>query len=154
MKRTSFAAMHCSIARTLEVIGEWWTLLILRDAFLGVRRFDDFQRDLGIARNILTDRLNSLVEHGILRRDRYQEHPPRDEYRLTEKGLDLYPVLISLMGWGDRWTAGEAGPPIVLEHRGCGHEGMPVMVCPHCRDEVTARTLRAHPGPGAGGAAG
>jgi DNA-binding HxlR family transcriptional regulator len=145
MKRTSFADMHCSIARTLEVIGEWWTLLILRDAFFGVRRFDDFQRDLGIARNILTDRLNTLVDHGILERCRYQEHPARDEYHLTEKGLDLHPVLLSLLGWGDRWTAGAEGPPLLLEHENCGREVMPIMVCPHCREQVDAGTVRFHP---------
>lgn len=141
--------MHCSVARTLEVIGEWWTLLILRDAFLGIRRFDDFQRRLGIARNILTDRLQTLVEHGILERQRYQERPERFEYHLTDKGLDLHPVIVSLLRWGDRWTAGEEGPPLVLEHRSCGHEVMPIMVCPHCREEVNAGTMRTHPGPGA-----
>jgi DNA-binding HxlR family transcriptional regulator len=149
MKRTSFADMNCSVARTLEVIGEWWTLLILRDAFLGVRRFDDFQHDLGIARNVLTDRLNTLVDHGVLERHRYQEHPDRFEYRLTDKGLDLHPVLFSLLRWGDRWTGGEEGPPLVLEHRSCGHEITPIMVCPHCREEVNARTIRAYAGPGA-----
>lgn len=149
MKRSSFANMNCSVARTLEVIGEWWTLLILRDACLGVRRFDDFQRDLGIARNILTDRLNTLVGHGVLERRRYQEHPDRFEYRLTDKGRDLVPVLVSLVRWGDRWTAGEAGPPLLLEHRACGHDVTPVLVCPHCREEVTAQTMRPHPGPGA-----
>ena len=141
--------MNCSVARTLEVIGEWWTLLILRDAFLGVRRFDDFQSRLGIARNILTDRLQTLVEHGILERQLYQERPERFEYRLTEKGLDLHPVILSLLRWGDRWTAGEAGPPLVLEHQSCGREITPILVCPHCGEEVTAGTIHAHPGPGA-----
>jgi DNA-binding HxlR family transcriptional regulator len=149
MKRTSFAGMTCSIARTLEVIGEWWTLLILRDAFRGVRRFDDFQRDLGIARNILSDRLNTLVEHGILTRLQYQEHPARYEYGLTEKGRDLYPVIIGLLRWGDRWTAGAEGPPLVLEHQSCGQQVMPILVCPACREEVTAQTLHPRPGPGA-----
>jgi DNA-binding HxlR family transcriptional regulator len=149
MKRTSFAGMHCSVARTLEIIGEWWTLLILRDAFLGVRRFDDFQSRLGIARNVLTDRLNTLVEHGILERRRYQERPERFEYGLTEKGRDLHPVLVSLLRWGDRWTAGEAGPPLLLEHRSCGQDMTPVLVCPHCKEEITAASVRAHPGPGA-----
>src|SRR5437868_2735664 len=126
MKRTSFAGMACSIARTLEVIGEWWTLLILRDAFLGVRRFDDFQSSLGIARNILTDRLATLVRHGILTRERYQERPARYEYRLTEKGFDLYPIIVGLLRWGDRWTAGAEGPPLVLEHQGCGLQVVPI----------------------------
>jgi DNA-binding HxlR family transcriptional regulator len=149
MKRTSFADMNCSVARTLEIIGEWWTLLILRDAFLGVRRFDDFQSRLGIARNVLTDRLNTLVEHGILERRQYQDRPERFEYRLTEKGLDLHPVLFSLLRWGDRWTAGEAGPPLALEHRSCGHDITPIMTCPVCGEEIKAQTIRAHPGPGA-----
>jgi DNA-binding HxlR family transcriptional regulator len=149
MKRTSFAGMNCSIARTLEIVGEWWTLLILRDAFLGMRRFEDFQHDLGIARNVLTDRLQTLVEHGIFERHRYQEHPERFEYRLTEKGRDLLPVLLSLLRWGDRWTAGEAGPPLVLEHLRCGHQVSPVLTCPECREEVHARSIVARPGPGA-----
>ena len=156
MKRTSFADMDCSIARTLEIIGEWWTLLILRDAFLGIRRFDDFQSRLGTARNVLTERLNTLVEHGILERQKYQERPERFEYRLTEKGRDLHPVMLSLLRWGNRWTVGEVGPWMVLEHTTCGYEITPILVCPHCQEEVTTATIRAHPGPGAvatGGAA-
>lgn len=142
MRRTSFAQFDCSIAQALEIVGDWWTLLILRDAFQGVRRFEEFQRDLGIARNVLTDRLNRLVEHGILERRPYQTQPPRSEYRLTEKGLDLYPVLISLMQWGDRWATGDSGPPVVLTHKGCDHEGMPVMSCQHCGVAVGARDMR------------
>lgn len=142
MRRTSFAAMPCSIARTLEVVGEWWSLLVLRDAFKGVRRFDDFQRSLGIARNILTDRLQTLVEQGVLERRRYQERPPRFEYRLTDKGRDLYPVMVALMQWGDRWAADEMGPPMVLTHKACDHDGLPVMVCEHCREQVDARAMR------------
>src|SRR3954470_9045942 len=105
---------HCSIARALEVLGDRWTLLVIRDAFMGVRRFDDFQRDLGVARNVLTDRLTRLVEDGILEKRRYQERPERFEYRLTEKGLDLWPVLVSLMKWGDRHAPAEAGPPTLV----------------------------------------
>jgi DNA-binding HxlR family transcriptional regulator len=101
VRRTSFSEMPCSIARTLEVVGEWWTLLIVRDAFLGVTRFDDWQARLGIARNVLTARLDRLVHHGILERRRYQERPPRDEYVLTDKGRDLGPVLGALRVWGD-----------------------------------------------------
>ena len=142
MRRTSFATLDCSIAQTLEVVGEWWTLLILRDAFQGVRRFEAFQRDLGIARNVLSDRLNRLVDNGILERRPYQSQPPRSEYRLTSKGLDLYPVLISLMRWGDRWAAGPAGPPVSLSHKECGHEGLPVLSCRHCGAEVGARDMR------------
>src|SRR5512140_1885367 len=109
MRRTSFADMNCSVARTLEVIGEWWSMLVVREAFNGVRRFDDFQARLGIARNVLATRLQSLVEHGILDRRLYQERPERYEYRLTEKGRELYPVLISMMRWGDRWECPEGG---------------------------------------------
>src|SRR5437588_10055882 len=103
--------MRCSVARTLGLVGEWWTLLVLRDSFRGVRRFDDFQRNLGIARNVLADRLATLVEAGILERRRYQERPERFEYRLTDKGRDLYPVIVTLMQWGDRWAADPSGPP-------------------------------------------
>lgn len=145
MKRTSFAAMPCSVARTLEVVGEWWSLLVLRDAFKGVRRFDDFQRSLGIARNILADRLAGLVEHGVLERRMYQERPERYEYRLTAKGLDLYPVIVGLLRWGDRWAADEMGPPLVLTHKACAHEGVPVLVCPGCGEEVDAHAMRWRP---------
>src|SRR5512140_1508372 len=121
MRRTSFAEMNCSVARTLEVIGEWWSMLVVREAFNGVRRFDDFQAHLGIARNVLATRLQSLVEHGILERRLYQDRPERYEYRLTEKGRDLYPVLITMMRWGDKWEAGAEGPPVRLTHEPCGH---------------------------------
>jgi DNA-binding HxlR family transcriptional regulator len=142
MKRTSFAGMDCSVARSLDVVGEWWSLLVLRDAFTGVRRFEDFQRSLGIARNILADRLQTLVDYGVLERRLYQERPERFEYRLTEKGLDLYPVLISLMRWGDRWATDGAGPPMVLTHKACGHDVMPVLVCPQCGEDVQAWAMR------------
>src|SRR5436309_13673527 len=106
----------CSIARSLELIGERWTILIIRDAFLGVRRFDDLQRSLGVARNVLQNRLERLVEHGILERVRYQARPERYEYRLTEKGIVLWPVPVSLMSWGGRDEAADA-PAIILRHR-------------------------------------
>lgn len=136
MKRTSFQKMNCSIARALEVVGEWWALLIVRDAFTGVRRFDDFQRNLGVARNVLAARLKRLVKQGVLERHRYSESPPRFEYRLTEKGLDLYPVIVSLLAWGDRWACGAKGPPVVL----CDREtGMPIDV--QLVDHGTGRRL-------------
>jgi DNA-binding HxlR family transcriptional regulator len=153
MKRTSFADMDCSIARTLEVIGEWWTMLILREAFNGVRRFDGFQARLGIARNVLATRLQRLVDSGILERRRYQERPERFEYRLTDKGRDLYPVLMSLMHWGDRWAVGEDGPPVRLTHK-CGHAPGPILACQHCGEEMSPRdvTVRRRDGtPGIGG---
>src|SRR5215207_10126911 len=115
MRGISFGDMACSVARTLDVVGERWTLLILRDAFNGVRRFEDFQQSLGIARNILTDRLQTLAAQGVLERRRYQEHPERFEYRLTDKGRDLFPVLVALLHWGDAWYAPD-GPPRVLLH--------------------------------------
>src|SRR5688500_13683640 len=110
MRRTSFESMNCSIARSLEIVGDWWTLLVVRDALLGIRRFEHFQARLGIARNILTARLKGLVDRGILERHAYQERPRRFEYRLTKKGLDLFPVIIALKEWGDRWES-ERGPP-------------------------------------------
>jgi DNA-binding HxlR family transcriptional regulator len=153
MKRTSFAGMNCSIARTLEIVGEWWTLLILRDASRGITRFDDLQASLGIARNVLASRLGTLVELGILEKRRYQQRPDRYEYRLTERGLDLVPVLVSLLRWGDRWAAPGA-PPVVLVHDACGHDAKPVLTCSHCDAPITPGSLRAERGPGAEPAAG
>lgn len=144
MSRSAFAEMDCSIARTLDVVGERWSLLILRDAFYGVRRFDDFRRDLGIARNVLTDRLGKLVDQGVLERRRYEQRPPRFEYRLTVKGRDLLPVLLAMVRWGDHWAAREE-PPVELTHTPCGHITEPTMACSHCRRELTWRDLRAHP---------
>jgi DNA-binding HxlR family transcriptional regulator len=138
----------CSVARTLETIGDRWTMLVIRDAFLGFRRFEDFQRDLGIARNVLTDRLARLVDDGILERHRYQEKPERFEYRLTEKGIDLWPVLVSLMRWGDRYAA-PAGPPTLIVHRGCGGELDDHLRCTVCGADVDARSAEARPGPAA-----
>jgi DNA-binding HxlR family transcriptional regulator len=141
MRRTSFSSMDCSIAQALEVVGDWWTLLVVRDSFQGVRRFDDFQRDLGIARNVLTERLAHLVDHGILERRRYQTQPDRFEYRLTEKGIDLYPVVVSLLAWGDRWAPNPSGPPVTLTHTPCGHEGLPRLACEGCGEPVHAREM-------------
>ena len=132
MRRTSFAGMNCSVAGALEIVGEWWTFLVLRDAFLGVRRFEDFQRRLGIARNVLTARLQTLVRHGILERRLYQERPERYEYRLTDKGLELHPILVSLMQWGDKWSGVAAAPPMELIHKGCGRPSAPRIVCDQC----------------------
>ncbi len=101
-RRVDLSTFSCSVARTLDVVGDKWTLLVLRDAFYGVRRFEDFARDLGIARNVLTDRLGTLVDAGVLERRQYTEHPPRFEYRLTAKGRDLLPVLLTMMRWGDK----------------------------------------------------
>jgi DNA-binding HxlR family transcriptional regulator len=148
MRFTSLSGMNCSIARTLDVVGEWWTPLILRDAFRGTRRFDDFQASLGMARSVLTARLRKLTDQGVLERRRYSEHPPRDEYRLTEKGLALFPVIAALMQWGDTWAPGQAGPPVVLVHDTCGQVTQPALTCPHCHGEVSTANTRSQPGPG------
>jgi DNA-binding HxlR family transcriptional regulator len=147
MRWSDIGDQTCSIARTLSVIGDRWTLLVLREAFLRTRRFEEFQARLGATRHVLADRLQKLVEHGIFERIRYQERPPRFEYKLTEKGRDLYPVIVSLLGWGDRWMADEAGAPIELVHRSCGHQMVPVPSCPHCGQQVTARDVAPRPGP-------
>ena len=139
----------CSIARSLEVIGERWTLLVLRDAFLGVRRFDDFQRSLGIARNVLAARLGRLVDEGVLEKVAYQQRPERHEYRLTEKGLGLWPVIVALLRWGDEHYPEEAGPPRVLEHRDCGGTVTTRLTCSRCGAELGPHDVRALPGPGA-----
>ncbi len=125
------------------MIGERWSLLIVRDAFYGLRRFDDFRRDLGIARNVLTDRLNTLVDLGVFERRQYAERPPRHEYLLTEKGRDLLPVILAMMKWGDRWESDT--PPITLTHTRCGHETVPVVTCSHCKDELGWGELRTDP---------
>jgi DNA-binding HxlR family transcriptional regulator len=139
----------CSVARTLEVMGDRWTMLIIRNVFLGLRRFDDLQSNLGIARNVLSDRLGRLVDDGILERRRYQERPERFEYRLTDKGIDLWPVMVSLMKWGDRHAPEEAGPPTLILHRNCGGEIDERFVCSECGELVDARSSEARPGPGA-----
>ena len=138
----------CTIARTLSVVGDRWTLLILRDAFLGMRRFDDFQRDLGITRHRLADRLAKLVKHGVLRRERYLTRPARYEYRLTEKGVDLYGVIVTVADWGDKHMAGKKGPPVERVHRACGHATRLRLACDHCGEPVSARDMTARPGPG------
>ena len=147
MRWNDIGDMTCSVARTLSVVGDRWTLLILRDAFLRTRRFEDFQARLGMTRHRLADRLAKLVEHGVFARVRYQERPQRYEYRLTEKGRDLYPVIVALVGWGDRWMAGTAGAPIELVHRSCGAVITPALTCPRCGDALTARDVAAQPGP-------
>jgi DNA-binding HxlR family transcriptional regulator len=147
MRWRDIGDVTCSVARTLSVVGDRWTLLILRDAFLRTRRFEDFRARSGMTRHRLADRLQKLVAHGVLDRVQYQERPPRYEYRLTEKGLDLYPVIVGLAGWGDRWMAGKAGRPIELIHRGCGHTIAPRLTCPECAQPVNPRDMLARPGP-------
>jgi DNA-binding HxlR family transcriptional regulator len=149
MRKASFADMQCSIAQTLEIIGEWWTLLILRDAFLGIRRFDDFVERLGISRNVLTSRLDRLVEADILERRPYDEARGRYDYLLTDKGRALWPVMITLRQWGDEWIYGAGNEPLLLEHRDRGHMATAHLTCDVCGDELDARSVRAVAGPGA-----
>jgi DNA-binding HxlR family transcriptional regulator len=148
MTRTSLAGVACSIARATDLFADAWTALIMRDVLLGVTRFDDIAEDLGISRKVLAARLSRLVAEGVLTRERYQDRPPREHYRATEKGEDLYPVLLALMDWGDRWYAAEAGPPVRLRHDACGHDTAPLTVCAHCREPLTVAGTRARPGPG------
>ncbi|MGP9021028.1 winged helix-turn-helix transcriptional regulator [Streptomyces sp. BR1] len=142
MRWSEIGTANCSVARALSVVGDRWTMLVLRDAFHGVRRFEDFRESTGVSRPVLTERLTALVEHGVLRRERYQDRPERYEYRLTEKGAGLYPVIVSLMGWGDRWMAGDDGPPVRLRHEPCGHTVVPVLACPQCREDIDPRAMR------------
>lgn len=148
MQRTSFEDVNCSVAQCLEAVGEWWSLLILRDAFLGVTRFDDFQARLGISRNTLNQRLNHLVDNGVLERVPYQDRPPRSEYRLTAKGRDLWHVVTAMRQWGDRWAATD-GPPLKIRHTTCGRVVKAVVVCSHCGEPLDVRAVTAIPGPGA-----
>ena len=148
MRWNELSDENCSLARALAVVGDRWTMLVLREAFLKVRRFDDFQSRLGIARRVLTERLAGLVEDGVLERMAYQQRPPRYEYRLTAKGLDLYPALLSLVHWGDRHYAGDTGPPVIHRHKACGHDFRSVMTCSACGDAVTARDVEARAGVG------
>jgi DNA-binding HxlR family transcriptional regulator len=150
MLGNDYAGQTCSIAGALEVVGERWSLLIIRDVLLGVRRFDELQADLGVARNVLQTRLTRLVDQGVLRRQRYQERPERYEYRLTDKGLDLWPTIVALLQWGDKYAGSPAGPPTVLEHRDCGGAVDEHRICARCGARLSARDVRAHAGPGAG----
>jgi DNA-binding HxlR family transcriptional regulator len=147
VERKSFAGMHCSVAQCLEVAGEWWSMLILRDAFLGVTRFDEFQQRLGIARNILNQRLTRLVDEGVLDKVAYSDHPPRYDYRLTAKGRDLWPVLTAMRQWGDKYAAPD-GPPVRVVHKKCGKVSHAVMTCSACGEPLSARDVRAVRGPG------
>jgi DNA-binding HxlR family transcriptional regulator len=148
VQRTSFEDMTCSVAQCLDVVGEWWSLLIVRDAFLGVTRFDDFQARLGISRNVLSQRLGHLVDREVLKRVAYSEHPPRSEYRLTRKGRDLWQVITAMRQWGDQWEAPD-GPPVQIQHSTCGHVVTAVPACSHCGEPLDLSAVRAVPGPGA-----
>lgn len=148
MKRTDTSEWPCTIARAAAVLGDHWNLLIIRQACLGTRRFDDFQRELGIGRNILTGRLGDLVDEGLLRRAQYQNSPARFEYRLTDKGREVYPILAAMAAWGDRWLVGPEGTPLVLHHTTCDHDMHAVVTCSECAEPLDVRELRATAGPG------
>jgi len=149
MQWHELADQPCSVARTLSVIGDRWTLLILRECFLKVRRFDDFHERLGIGRPILTDRLNKLVDAFVLTKVAYQTNPTRYEYRLTPKGLDLYPVVMSIVHWGDVHMVDKKGRPLLHRHVDCGHVFDPVMVCSECGESLNPRHVHVERGPGA-----
>jgi DNA-binding HxlR family transcriptional regulator len=149
MRWDQLEAQPCSLARTVAIIGDRWTLLILRDCFLRVRRFDEFQARLGIGRPILADRLGKLVKNGVLEKVKYQESPTRHEYRLTRRGLDLHPVIMSIVHWGDLHLSGEAGAPLLHRHEACGQVFDPVMTCSECGELVTPQSVQVLDGPGA-----
>ena len=148
MKRTSFANWPCSIARTVDLIGDGWTPMVLREAFYGTTRFDEFERVLGIGRNILSQRLGRLVDEGLLERQAYQQNPPRHDYVLTDKGRELFPVLAAMIAWGDRWLAPTAGPPVLLRHEPCGHDTHAEVVCAECREPLELDDVTPRLGPG------
>lgn len=148
MRAAEIAEQRCSIARPAALLGDRWTLVILRQAFMGTKRFEDFQSALGISRSLLSERLGRLVDAGVLRREPYKDAVrTRERYRLTEMGLDLYPVLMALREWGDRYMA-EDGPPLEIRHRGCGGEPVLELRCFTCGEPVGARDAEARPGPG------
>jgi DNA-binding HxlR family transcriptional regulator len=147
MKR-QLAGGPCSIARATEVLGDSWTLLILRDCMHGVKRFDEFQRSLHVARNTLSDRLGKLVDAGVLTKEFYQDNPPRYEYLLTQMGRDLFPVVSALLAWGDRWLDDGLGAPVKLHHETCGHDLEPEVVCRHCKQPVIDHDVQFYVGPG------
>jgi DNA-binding HxlR family transcriptional regulator len=148
MQRTEFGGMACSIARTLDVIGEPWSPLILRDVWAGIRRFDQIQADLGISRKVLTERLHHVVERGVLDRRPYDRRP-RYEYVLTEKGADLVQTLMVMAAWGDKWLADDAGPPVLYRHHACGEISRAGLRCTHCGAAMHADDVDLLPGPGA-----
>jgi DNA-binding HxlR family transcriptional regulator len=148
MRWNELGEENCSMARAVSVIGDRWTLLILRDCFLRVRRFEDFQERLGITRPILASRLKKLVDEFVLVRVPYQQRPPRYEYRLTQKGLDLYPIVMAIVHWGDVHMADKKGRPLAHTHNLCGKDFDPVMVCSECGEPLSARQVQVRPGPG------
>jgi DNA-binding HxlR family transcriptional regulator len=148
MRNTSFASMHCSLAQSLEIIGDWWTPLVLRDLYLGLDRFDQLVTDLGVSRNLLTDRLGTLMDGGLVTRTPYQENPVRYAYALTEAGRELVPILLALTAWGDRHATPPAGQPIRFTHDTCGKVTTATVCCSECGDPLTVEEVTPSPGPG------
>jgi DNA-binding HxlR family transcriptional regulator len=146
MRQTSFHDFHCSLARALEVVGDWWSPLIIRDLFVGVSRFDDLVADLGISRNLLSDRLKRLVAADVVSASQYSEHALRMEYSLTASGREFACVLMAMTAWGDRWHAPAAGPPIRFRHR--QHRCDPIVSCKMCGEEIDGADVTFQPGPG------
>ena len=149
MQRTSFGSMACSIARTMDVVGEPWSPLVLRNIYIGINRFDQLQESLGISRKVLAERLRWLTESGVLQRREYSARPARHEYVLTAKGLELFEVLMVMVAWGDKWLAGKAGPPVLYRHHACGQIGHAELVCSACGAPMHATDIDILPGPGA-----
>ena len=144
MRRTRFDDWDCSVARSVDILGDWWTPMVIRSALLGARRFEQFTDALGIPRNVLTERLNRLVDEGIMKKVEYQERPVRHEYRLTEKGIGLYPVIVTMLEWGNRWLDWEAeGPPVHLVDRATGEAVEPLLVDARTGAPLDARSTRA-----------
>ncbi len=148
MQRTDFGEMACSIARTMDVIGEPWSPLVLRNVFIGITRFDQLQRSLGISRKVLAERLKWLTDNEVLERRQYSDRPPRHEYVLTARGQELVEVLMVMVRWGDRWLAGEAGPPVLYRHQACGQISHVELTCSQCGEPMHATGIDVLPGPG------
>lgn len=148
MRRTDFGDMACSIAKSLDILGEWWTPLILRDLVLGFTQFDEMQTDLGISTNVLSDRLKRLVDHGVIERRLYGAHPNRFEHRLTPKGREAIPILLAMLAWGDRWEAQASGPPTLVVHLTCGEPTTAVAHCAECGEKLEPEDIEYHKGPG------
>jgi DNA-binding HxlR family transcriptional regulator len=143
MRWSEIDQQDCSVAQALSIVGDRWTMLILRDAFMRVRRFEDFLESTGAPRPVLSERLKTLVDNGVLEKRQYSDRPDRFEYRLTEMGRDLWPVVISLLRWGDKWLTAEDGAPVEVRHKACGHAIHPELACPDCGEWLTATDMEA-----------
>ncbi|MFE9320646.1 winged helix-turn-helix transcriptional regulator [Nocardia sp. NPDC052278] len=142
--KSTFSDPACSVARTVELFGDSWTPLIMRDAIMGTRRFDEFQKSLGIARNVLSNRLTRLVERGVMTKQLYQEHPPRREYILTDKGRDFFSVLIAMREWEARWLDEGSADSVTLHHSSCRHELIARTICGSCGADITLDDIEFH----------